>query len=221
MMKFCKKCSAETERYSSGECKGCRLARNAAYKKANPEKIIAASRAYAAANAEQIKARVAARYPVNKKKILAEQAAYYRANKDRVKARVAAYRKANPGKVAILQEAYRKANPQKLSGHKRKWAKAHREIGRIHVQNRRARKRVNGGVLSKDLASKLFVTQGGLCACPCRQLLGDDYHMDHKIPVSRGGPNIDSNIQLLRAICNLQKGSKTHEEFLKIRSQEQ
>lgn len=218
MMKFCKNCSTETERYSSGDCKVCRLASNLAYKKANPGKIVAASRAYAAANHEQIKARVAARYPVNKEKILAEQAAYYQANKDKVKQRVAAYRKANPEKVAVLQAAYRKANPAKSAEHKRTWAKANREIGRIHVQNRRARKRVNGGVLSNGLASKLFESQGGLCACPCQQPLGSQYHLDHKVPVSRGGPNIDSNIQLLRATCNLQKGSRTNEEYLEMRS---
>lgn len=37
--------------------------------------------------------------------------------------------------------------------------------------------------------------------------------LDHVIPISRGGMNIDDNVQLLCPTCNLSKGAKTMEEW--------
>ena len=42
----------------------------------------------------------------------------------------------------------------------------------------------------------------------------DTYHIDHKIPVSKGGDNSFDNLALSCPKCNLSKGSKTDIEFL-------
>jgi 5-methylcytosine-specific restriction endonuclease McrA len=39
-------------------------------------------------------------------------------------------------------------------------------------------------------------------------------HVDHKIPLSRGGSHSVENLVISCASCNLRKGRKTHEEFL-------
>lgn len=39
------------------------------------------------------------------------------------------------------------------------------------------------------------------------------FHIDHKKPVSRGGLNNSSNLQLLCPVCNLKKSTMTHEEY--------
>jgi 5-methylcytosine-specific restriction endonuclease McrA len=44
-------------------------------------------------------------------------------------------------------------------------------------------------------------------------------HLEHKIPVSRGGGNQRGNLALACPSCNLKKGRKTHEEFLRDRDQ--
>ena len=41
-------------------------------------------------------------------------------------------------------------------------------------------------------------------------------HLEHKRPVSRGGGNTRGNLVLSCPKCNLKKGRKTHEEFLKL-----
>jgi len=38
-------------------------------------------------------------------------------------------------------------------------------------------------------------------------------HLDHKIPVKRGGKDVFSNMHLVHAKCNEKKGATTHEEY--------
>ena len=71
-------------------------------------------------------------------------------------------------------------------------------------------------MLSVGLSAKLFKLQKGKCPC-CKQPLGDDYHLDHKMPLALGGTNTDENMQLLRSICNLQKHAKHPVDFMQER----
>jgi 5-methylcytosine-specific restriction endonuclease McrA len=41
-------------------------------------------------------------------------------------------------------------------------------------------------------------------------------HIDHKIPISRGGENDTMNGRVLCKLCNQSKNSKLDEEFLKL-----
>jgi 5-methylcytosine-specific restriction endonuclease McrA len=82
----------------------------------------------------------------------------------------------------------------------------------IEGQNRRARIKQVGGKLSDGLRIKLFENQKGLCAC-CGELLGSNYHLDHRMPLALGGANEDWNMQLLTATCNMKKGKK-HPDYL-------
>lgn len=43
----------------------------------------------------------------------------------------------------------------------------------------------------------------------------ENVHLEHKRPICRGGDNRRSNLVLACAACNLKKGRKTHEEFLR------
>lgn len=66
--------------------------------------------------------------------------------------------------------------------------------------------------LAADDIIRLFDTQAGLCPY-CGVNLEGGFHIDHKTPISRGGDNKLSNLQLLCPCCNVRKGAKTHEEF--------
>lgn len=46
----------------------------------------------------------------------------------------------------------------------------------------------------------------GLCGKPIESF--SDMHLDHKIPVSKGGETSPENIQLTHAACNVQKGNR-------------
>lgn len=228
MSKICNKCGetksvAEFSKDASkrdglrGHCKECvrisaaayyatnsedRKAYTAAWRAANPEKAKASKDVYRATNSEKIKANKAARYAANPEKARAATAAYYAANTEKRKAASAAYRAANPVVVRSAIAAWQAANPEAV---------------RVHRQNRRAREIDSGGQLSSGLAERLFKLQRGKCACGCKQPLGDDYHLDHIMPLALGGSNTDDNIQLLRSTCNLQKSRKHPIDFMRQR----
>jgi 5-methylcytosine-specific restriction endonuclease McrA len=50
--------------------------------------------------------------------------------------------------------------------------------------------------------------------CGDTDLGRSDLHLDHVIPLSRGGPHTPDNVAWACATCNLRKGAKTLEEFL-------
>lgn len=201
MIKFCKKCQSDTERNARGDCKPCAKAYGAAWRADNPERKKTLRAAWEKANPKRHKA---------------SQAAWREANPEKVKANRAAWRAANPEKVRAGKEAYYAANTGRVKSNVTAWAAANPEAKRIYNQTRRARKRENGGVLSRGLAAKLFKLQRGKCPC-CKEPLGEDFHLDHIMPLALGGINTDGNIQLLRARCNLQKNAKDPVQFMQQR----
>lgn len=208
-MKTCVKCGG-AERYADGRCKPCTRATSAAWRAANTEKYRTTNAAWAAANKaawkasnpEATKAHAAKYRLANKAKLRAKSATYYAINKVAIKERTSAWQKANREKRNAYTSAWAAANPEALI---------------INSHNYRARIRATGGRLSKGLTKKLLKLQRGKCACGCKQPLGDSFHRDHIMPLALGGSNTDDNIQLLRAICNMQKTAKHPIDFMQKR----
>ena len=84
-----------------------------------------------------------------------------------------------------------------------------REANRRQHMKRRA----GGAAPSRAVIEGMWCSQHGRCAY-CGVRFGETYHIDHKLPVSRGGGNEISNLQLTCPKCNMVKGAMTHEEFL-------
>lgn len=142
--------------------------------------------------------------------------AWRNANIEKARESEAKWRAANPEKQKAAQERWNAANPESNIKACRKWYQENKEHAKAKSNNKRVKKLANGGRLSKDLASKLFRLQKGKCAC-CGLPLDDDYHLDHIMPIALGGPNTDSNIQLLRKKCNLSKSAKHPVDFMQQR----
>lgn len=215
-MRHCVKCQIDTERYKDGSCKPCRVAYSATYRVVNPEKAKASKAAYRAAHPDVEKAGGVAYRLANKEKIKSASAARHKANPEKSRAHCAAYHAAHTEARKVYNAAYRAANPEREKARFAAYRIANIDADRIKSQNRRARRKLNGGILSKGLAAKLFKLQRGKCPC-CGLMLGSDYHLDHIIPLARGGANEDVNMQLLRSTCNLQKGAKSPIAFMQSR----
>ena len=143
-------------------------------------------------------------------------AAYYRSNKEKCLAECKAYRISNRERINKWQREWREKNKDKARIYSSRWRAKNIEKCRLIVQNRRAKLRANGGVLTYGISEKLYKLQRGKCAC-CGKPLGKNYQLDHIMPVALGGVNEDWNIQLLRATCNYQKHAKHPITFMQER----
>lgn len=172
------------------------------YRKKNRAKINAYMAEWRSANHEQQLALEKKRREENPR--YAENKAKWRAeNADRLKAYEAERRKTEKRKLATKAAS-------------EAWKKAHPEVRRNHVRNRRAKLR-DGGMLSKGIEKTLMAAQGGLCAV-CRCCIAIKFQLDHIVPVARGGRNEDDNVQLLCPPCNQSKGARPMDEFIRSRA---
>ena len=212
MMKYCRKCGSETERYKSGGCKTCTLRQVAAYHANNKEKISERQAVYRANNKEKISEKQAAYRAENKEKISEIKAKHYAENRERF----AEYYFENREKILVQKAKYRSDNREKLYEKNAKWRVDNPSKILAIKHNRRARKLTNGGKLSPDIRDRLMALQNGRCAV-CRTKIKDKSHLDHVIPIAKGGRNDDENVQLLCPPCNLQKHIKDPIEFMQSR----
>lgn len=89
--------------------------------------------------------------------------------------------------------------------------KAENKRAANHMQHQA--RRAAGEKPHKFDIQQLMCAQDARCAY-CRELLSGRYHIDHKLPVSRGGTNDLANLHITCPRCNMRKGAMTHEEFL-------
>lgn len=132
----------------------------------------------------------------NREKLSAKQSQYYSANRDKKARYNAAYNAANRKSIAVSNAAWAAANQEKCSAIDR---------------NRRARKRSAEGKHSTADVRNIFTAQRGLCA-NCKTKLFKSgkkiMHVDHIVPLARGGANDKYNLQCLCPSCNLRKSAK-------------
>lgn len=98
----------------------------------------------------------------------------------------------------------------------RKWRLNHpdqaAEIARQAKHRRRARKHDAIGSHTSTDIDILYINQHGLCAY-CSTPLHGKYHVDHIVPLSRGGTDYAENLTLTCPRCNLSKGDKLLSEW--------
>lgn len=141
---------------------------------------------------------------------------YREVNRVEVVERTRKWREANREKARKSVRKWVEANPKRVREAIRNWQKANPEKVKIHHHDRRARTKGNGGKLSKNIIQTLLDRQGNKCAC-CGTTLQNGFHLDHIIPLAKGGTNTDSNVQLLTPKCNLIKGPRLPEDYMRLR----
>lgn len=215
-MKTCIRCGSQ-EFNKKGDCKPCANMRSKAYHVKHREQLLAKMAKRKENNPEKIKIERANSYAKNPDKAKIDSATWYLKNHDKAIETRNIWRKENPLIKKASDARWAKENPEMVKKNKLRYYENNPDCHRIAKHKRRARKIGNGGTLSRGISKKLFILQKGICACGCRQLLGSDYHLDHRMPLSLGGSNTDDNVQLLTSTCNLQKGAKHPIDFMQSR----
>ncbi len=118
---------------------------------------------------------------------------------------------------ARITTQVREIDNDEIKDKRRKYRRKNQERYRTHHRNRIAKQRELDGSHSIDDINQMWDNQLGRCIY-CKDRLAFGYHVDHIIPISRGGTNFPSNLQLLCQPCNTRKHTKTHDEFLEVLS---
>lgn len=179
------------------------------WREANAEKCREAVRRSKAKNREQVRAynaRYAAEHPEvarasyrrNRAKRLTYQAEYREQNREKRRASVARWDARNVDRRRATEALRRAAN---------------REHFALKEAARRARKLANGcfDVTAADVR-RLLIRLRGSCAY-CSTNLSAGFHLDHVMPIARGGSHSIGNLTAACARCNLTKGALTVMEW--------
>lgn len=111
------------------------------------------------------------------------------------------WRRLNPEKV---REGNAKRDPAMLREVSRQWRIRHPEQAAITAAASYAKRRGAGGRFRKTDIAEIMERQHGKCAY-CGTSVLEKRHIDHILPVARGGTNARSNLQILCPPCNHRK----------------
>lgn len=135
-------------------------------------------------------------YKTNRETILTKNKAYYKVyyyvNYDYIAARTKTYNQSNREVVASQKRAYKQANQDKINA-----SAAHRRATKLQATPLWADTKA---VMDFYIAAQMF-----------RLYTGDDYHVDHIVPLKSDlvcGLHCEANLQLLPASDNTSKGNR-------------
>ena len=150
--------------------------------------------------------RAAAWYAANKKRAKKTRANYYAAHKDVIVARATKFNKDNRVRIREANRIRRANDPERYRQYLRDFHKRHPEKSCEKEAKRRATK---AAVYVEDVDRWfIYVRDGGRCHI-CKEKVGFyEMHVDHVIPLCKGGPHSRANCKASHSECNLKKGGR-------------
>ncbi len=122
----------------------------------------------------------------------------------------------HPGIGKEMAKQYRESHKEEIR--RKQDTEEFRDYMRRATHKRRARLASVGGDYTQADISNLFTKQGGKCAA-CKERLRKSgkgkFHIDHVIPISKGGCNDPSNLALLCPFCNWSKNDQHPDDWAK------
>jgi 5-methylcytosine-specific restriction endonuclease McrA len=167
---------------------------------ADPEKFRDAVRRWYARHRDSQNAKIRKDRAVNPEKYRAKDRTRYLRRREKVRTSSRQYYLNNAERVKKRSRQYARNNPERRKAHEYK---------------RRALKRKSGGVFTVEDIDRIRKEQRNCCAYYRVCGTKNPTQIDHIIPLSRGGTNHASNIQLTCRACNMSKHAKHPIEFAK------
>jgi len=145
--------------------------------------------------------------------------AYYRSHRDKILLKHKeqwAMRDDRQREERRVREARRRSTYRfHIRAMRRQWYRT--ESGRLrnrgYAAKRRALRLASSNAFTKADVERQYEAQDGRCYY-CETEVGHKYHVDHYIPLLKGGSNDAENIVIACPACNMSKGSKMPDEFL-------
>jgi 5-methylcytosine-specific restriction endonuclease McrA len=148
---------------------------------------------------------------------------WHHKNKDRVKEYQKEYYKNNAELFCTKAKKYRRKNHELLNKKKKEWdannfdyRKEYRTLNSdkysAYARNRRARINNCSGSHTSDDIKTILASQKNKCAvCYCD--VSNGYHVDHIVPIAKGGDNDKYNLQVTCPSCNFSKNDSDPIEY--------
>jgi 5-methylcytosine-specific restriction endonuclease McrA len=218
------------------KCDPCKKAKSDQYKtyyENNKQIILEKAKEYLENNRDEINKRRKEAWPKykprhdayvkkNNEKIRARERAHYRANRDRILGVKREYQKNNKDKIHAKRVEWEKANRETINARKRKYNKENNELVTA-IKRRSDRKRrslIAGNGFEKYTENQVLDTYGSNCHI-CKDPIDlnaprqsgrpgwqKGLHIDHIIPISKGGPDTLKNVRPAHGVCNVIKKDK-------------
>ena len=226
------------------ECKECQRKLNKEYKTKNKDKIKERKKEYYQANKDKIINRVKEYEENNKDKINEQYKKYYQANKDKIINRVKEYKKNNKDKIKEQQrqyyeknrdneikrvtlyrinnidkikeykKEYRKNNKDYFKAYSKAYRKNNKDYFKAACHKYRTKKVNNGGYYTKEQYNYMLEYFDYKCAYSGK-CIKSNLHIDHIIPISKGGTSYIWNLIPSTPSANLSKKNRDMEEWYK------
>lgn len=153
-------------------------------------------------------------YDTHKEKHLASGRKYRENNREKVRAAEKRRYYKNHDHMLIMKAKWRENNREKVNDITKKhyWKDAEKSRRRARVVH--STRRMLGGTpdYTGDDIKMLYETQKGRCWW-CGRKLDNKYHIDHRIPLAKGGADKLTNLCIACPDCNHRKYSKMPWEF--------
>lgn len=177
------------------------------YREERKEDIAEYKRQYYMKNKEKLCSATRKWYSENKERASEYNRMHYLRNKDRYAEWRRNWISENPERKRIREQQWRKENRSILLGKTKEWKRRNHDKVIAYNRNRRSlEKGASGKHSAKDIES-IYILQRGKCAHCCKRV-GLKFHVDHIVPLAKGGSNWPHNLQILCPPCNLGKQSK-------------
>lgn len=192
-------------------CKLCHSKLCKDYRSKNKDKIREKNNEWARKNPEKARAirirslrKWASNHPERKKEL---DKKWRDANPEKHRENARKWQRLNPQKRRVIMKRWYKVHAKKARIKQDEWIRLNPEKKKAQINRRRARKVNADGSYTSDHIHSLYDFQEGRCFhCDCD--ISQGYHIDHWIPLSRGGSNWPENLRLLCEHCNCSKGNK-------------
>lgn len=228
-LKYCPKCEtyypATVEYFHSNarsrdgfafRCKECAKLATREWNDSHRERTRENAKRWNEANPDRVKANNAAYHAANRDRLLPKyrktSREWYINNKERRRKTAQEWRKANPERRRAKDREWALAHPENAREASKKWRRANPDKVREHDHRRRARLlSAEGSHTAADLVAIRAAqtdAKGRLICAWCHKPITDTPHLDHWIPLDKGGSNDAGNLRYMHAVCNLKKGAK-------------
>lgn len=154
---------------------------------------------------------ISAHYIERRNKKYQRHKAWRKANRDRENTRRRQMPESDRQRAREAVRQWREANRDWCNLLSREWCTRNPDKVKIASANQYAKRKLaraeSAASFSQNDIDEIRALQRNRCAY-CRQKLAASFHIDHIVPLAKGGHNGRSNIQLTCRTCNTRKGAR-------------